>query len=253
LDTDGFRKMRYRPHIVAFVFDLYFKGLSARKIVDHLDQFGFLKIHHTTALRWIQKYVKIMKAYVGEMKPQVSEIWHADEMVLNVNGRYRWLWNLMDRETRFLLAAQLTGQRAAEDAARLFHEARLNAGKRPEVIVTDGLQVYRDAYTKEFRTPKKDRTEHARLAKLGDKTGQNLIERLNGTIRERSKVMRALDTDGSAPTFVDGARIHYNFVRPHMGLGGQTPAEAAGMDLRFGRNRWLSLMIQAADATAVKA
>lgn len=34
--------------------------------------------------------------------------------------------------------------------------------------------------------------------------------------------------------FAEGARIHYNFVKPHEALEGQTPAEVAGMGIRAG-------------------
>ncbi len=243
LNEDGFQKMRHKPELVTLTLDLFFKGLSLRKIADHLTQFYQLKIHHTTVLRWIQKYVQVMKVYVDELKPQVSERWHADEMMINVDGAYRWLWNLMDAKTRFLLATQLTEQRETEDAMRLFAGAKQKAGKRPEVIVTDGLQAYRAAYMKEFWTLKKPRTEYIRLARFEEKVNQNLIERFNGTTRERNKVMRGLDTDESAETFVDGFRIYYNFIRPHMGLDNKTPAEAAGINLELnGGNRWLELI-----------
>ena len=59
--------------------------------------------------------------------------------------------------------------------------------------------------------------------------------------------MRAIDTDESAPTFVDGFRINCNFFRPHMGLENKTPAEVAGIDLGLHENRWLSLLRGAAE------
>ncbi len=55
--------------------------------------------------------------------------------------------------------------------------------------------------------------------------------------------MRALDTDESAPTFVEGFQIYCNLIKPHMGLGNKTPAEAAGINLELnGGNRWLELI-----------
>lgn len=41
--------------------------------------------------------------------------------------------------------------------------------------------------------------------------------------------MRGLDNEDSAQTIVDGMRIYYNFIRPHMALNGKTPAEKAGI------------------------
>jgi hypothetical protein len=38
-----------------------------------------------------------------------------------------------------------------------------------------------------------------------------------------------------------GQRIAYNFVKPHMALDGQTPAQAAGVGLGD-KNKWLELL-----------
>ena len=35
--------------------------------------------------------------------------------------------------------------------------------------------------------------------------------------------------------------MHYNFVRPHMGLDGRTPAEAAGIKI-VGRDKWMTII-----------
>lgn len=39
----------------------------------------------------------------------------------------------------------------------------------------------------------------------------------------------------------EGQRIHYNFVKPHIALQGQTPAEAAGITVESD-NKWLGLI-----------
>jgi len=72
-----------------------------------------------------------------------------------------------------------------------------------------------------------------------------MVERLNGTVRERNKVMRGLEGDLIAQIIIDGFRIYYNFIRPHMALNGKTPAQQAKIDLELGRNKWLSLVKKA--------
>jgi hypothetical protein len=37
-------------------------------------------------------------------------------------------------------------------------------------------------------------------------------------------------------------RAYYNYVRPHQGLNGGTPAQAAGIELELGQNRWMELL-----------
>jgi hypothetical protein len=69
----------------------------------------------------------------------------------------------------------------------------------------------------------------------------------NGSVVElkegMTRVMRALRTLESAT--LDGQRIYYNHIRPHQGLGGKTPAEAAGLDLALGPNKWEAIIARA--------
>jgi putative transposase len=142
-------------------------------------------------------------------------------------------------------------------------------GVRPDILVTDGLASYNDAAKKEFyrNTDSKPGFEHMVILPLravpervredverhvkgpeisssveqnaGKRVrdpsdgkihvGNNIIERLQGTQRDRTKVLRHFKRIETAQVKLDGFRGIYNFVRPHMGLKGQTPAEAAGV------------------------
>lgn len=62
---------------------------------------------------------------------------------------------------------------------------------------------------------------------------------MNGEWRDREKVMRDLKK-GDSPVLA-GMQICHNFIRPHMGLGGKTLAEAAGIKVE-GENKWLTLI-----------
>ena len=46
----GFRRMKFNPKIVTQTLDLYFKGLSQRKIADHLKQFESVSVAQPTIL-----------------------------------------------------------------------------------------------------------------------------------------------------------------------------------------------------------
>lgn len=64
---------------------------------------------------------------------------------------------------------------------------------------------------------------------------------MNGTFREREKVMRGMDHRESAQKLIDVYRIHYNFIRNHSGIS-KTPAEQAGIKLDLGENKIESLI-----------
>jgi hypothetical protein len=59
--------------------------------------------------------------------------------------------------------------------------------------------------------------------------------------------MKGLDEELTAQTMMDGMRIYYNFIRPHMALNGKTPAQKAKVDQDSNNNRWLSLVKRASE------
>ena len=68
------------------------------------------------------------------------------------------------------------------------------------------------------------------------------MEAFSGTVRSREKVMRFLKREDSP--ILDGYRIFHNHIRPHMALGGKTPAELAGIEVK-GNNKWLTIIQKA--------
>lgn len=65
------------------------------------------------------------------------------------------------------------------------------------------------------------------------------MERLNGEIRDREKIMRGLKKPETP--ILPGYRIYHNFMRPYLGLNGLTPPEASGISIQ-GPNKWLTLI-----------
>jgi putative transposase len=246
---EGFEKMKATPETVTVALDLYFKGISMRAIVDHLKQFYSVEVSHVAIYKWIRKYVNLMKNYADQLVPKVSGIWHTDEMTVNIRNldnheNLRWAWNVIDNQSRYWLATQVTEKREVADARKVLAQASNIASSRPAVVVTDGLRSYHEAIKKEFFVQKAPRTEHVRIPNIRDRSNNNMIERLHGTVRQRNKVMRGLDDEQTAQTMMDGLRVYYNFIRPHMALNGKTPAQQAKIDDGSKQN-WLSLIKKA--------
>lgn len=238
-----FRRLRGNPKTITLVLDLFFKGISLRKIQDHLKQFYGLKISHATIYNWIIRFTELLKNYTDNIKPETSTKWHTDEMMFKVKKDKRnvWLWNTIDSETRFLLAQNVSETRETEDATKQFTDAREKAQKRPVWMVTDKLHAYEGAFGKVIWTRKGVRREHIKIK--GDKSRENMkVERINGSIREREKIIRAFSNPENAKKILDGWQVYYNYIRPHQTLNGFTPAEASGINLELGENKWLGLI-----------
>ena len=87
------------------------------------------------------------------------------------------------------------------------------------------------------------RTKHVRHVHLQGDMNNNKMERMNGEIRDREKVMRGLKKMDTA--ILPGYQLYHNYFREHEGLEGKTPAEVAGIKIE-GQNKWITV-IQNAD------
>jgi transposase-like protein len=234
----GFEKMKHDPKAITMAMQLYFSGESLRNTMRSLELLG-VKVSHQTVYNWISKYSKLLQNYAEKLKPNVSGAWRADELWVKVKGDMKYLFALIDDETRYWIAQEVAETKHKHDAKNLFKMAREIAGKRPNLIITDGLDSYHDAWRKEFYTAEYPRTEHINTIKLQGNMNNNKMERFNGSIRDREKVMRGLKTV-KTPIFA-GHQIYYNFMRGHEALDGKTPAEACGIEVK-GDNKWKTLI-----------
>jgi hypothetical protein len=146
---------------------------------------------------------------------------------LNIKGDMKYLYALVDDETRFWIAQQVADTKYTADVRPMFKEGKEVVGRRPSVIISDGAANFHNAYNKEFFTLKKPRTRHIAHVRLQGDHDNNKMERMNGEIRYREKVMRGLKKVDTP--ILAGYQIYHNYIRPHEGLDGKTPAEAAGI------------------------
>lgn len=99
---------------------------------------------------------------------------------------------VMDNETRYWIAQEVAESKYKHDARTLFQMAKRVTGKKPEILITDGLRSYHQAFMKEFWSLKGPRTIHIKHVKIQGDMNNNKMERLNGEIRDREKIMRGL-------------------------------------------------------------
>jgi hypothetical protein len=98
----------------------------------------------------------------------------------------------------------------------------------------------REANLREYQTRyANDTTNHIRDIRFDGTVHNNKMERMNGEVRDREKVMRGLKNLDSP--ILKGIEVFHNYIRPHMGLDGKTPAEAAGIQVK-GDNKWLTII-----------
>ncbi|WP_042683962.1 DDE-type integrase/transposase/recombinase [Candidatus Nitrosotenuis chungbukensis] len=234
----GFERMKGSPQIITSALQLYFSGESFRNVQKFLRLQG-VEVNHKTVYNWIKRYVGLMEKYLENITPQVSDTWRADELYLRIKGNPKYLYALMDDQTRFWIAKQVSDRKYTADVIPMFTDAVKTAQKKPKVMITDGAWNFERASRRAFYTNEKPRTQHIRHIHLKGDMNNNKMERLNGEIRDREKVMRGIKRDDSP--VISGYQIYHNYIRPHMGLEGKTPADKAGIKIE-GENKWITLI-----------
>jgi transposase-like protein len=234
----GFEKMHASPQMITSAMQLYFTGESLRNVQKFLRLQG-VNVSHMTVYRWIGKYVSLMEEYLQKITPQVSDTWRTDELYLKVKGNIKYLYALMDDQTRFWIAQQIADTKFTQDVRPMFKEGKEIAGKKPKTLISDGAGNFHLAYRKEYWTHVTPRTQHIKHIHFKGDMNNNKMERFNGEIRDREKVMRGVKKMDTP--ILKGYQIFHNYFREHEGLQGKTPAEIAGIKID-GVNKWITVI-----------
>jgi putative transposase len=225
-----FAKMRAPTHIIVASLNLYFDGLSVRKVAKQVSEIFGEEYSQVTVWNWIQKYSKMVASYVETLQPSLSGKYHHDETEIKVDGDGRYFWETIDEDTRFIVGHLLSKGRSAEDAKTVFRQALKK--QRPNALFTDGSFAYDEAFKKVYFSHfKAAKVEWVRRVGIQARETNNIVERLHGTLKDRIKPMRGLKSDNGSRNLLDGYVAYYNFCRKHSSIG-TTPAEAAGLKVK---------------------
>jgi len=233
VDNKALPRSRYPIEAVASALYLYFTGSSLNDIRRHTEQHYKILPSDSTIYGWVRRYTEVARKATKDLKPKVGDTFVADETVIKIGGKNYWLWDIIDLDTRYLLATYLSPNRGTREARKLMELASERAGKIPKVIITDSLRSYLDGIELAFGAD----TKHIQATPF---SGTQVIERWHGTLKERTKVVWGLKKPDTARQFLEGFLFFYNFLRPHESLKDKTPAQVAGIKFPF-RN-WLDVI-----------
>jgi len=245
---NGFQHRRSDPKKIALALDLYFRGMGVRKIAEHFAHVYGLTVSHVTVYNWVAHFGKLAAEWMDRQGARTGERWHIDETIIDVNGEARYLWNILDGDSRFLLATHVSEGRGLGDTRAPIRKAKAVTPDRPMEVFSDGMISYPRAIRKELAYRSGDRvvSPHKRVPSIRAPESNNKIERFHGTEKERTKTIRAFDNERGTVALMEGFRAHYNLIRTHQALE-ITPAVAAGFTPLSGF-RWHELLKRSAPA-----
>ena len=233
----GFEKKQFDEDIITGAMQMYYTGMSVRDIANHYEMMG-TSVNHMTIYNWVSQYSAMSDIFLNTIIPRVGNWYRADEIYVKIGGNQRYLFNSMDDDTRYWITQELADSKFQHDADNLLQQTLKQTGKKPTNFITDGLPAYAKSSEKVFGK-KTQHIKHIHLSGKRSKDNNNKMERLNGEIRDREKVMRGLKKDDTP--LIPGMRVYNNFTKKHGGLKGKTPAESAKI-LVDGPNTWKTII-----------
>lgn len=224
VDNKGLVGGRYPIDTMGRALYNYYAGMSLNAISEGIRQEAKDSPSDTAIYEWLAKYTRVAINEADKYQPKVGKKWVMDETVVTLNGQKWWLITAIDYDTRYLLGTKLSTNRNRKDIQAVLEGATAKTGTIPDVVLTDGWGGYRDAMEQAYGADSK----HIVSKPFIDKDlSTNLMERWNGTLKDRLKPMRGMDRNANFQLILDGFVFYYNYLRPHTGIGGKTPAEAA--------------------------
>lgn len=241
----GFEGKSATPDQISIAVEMLFAGLSTRKTAGIMKSMK-VKTSPQSVIRWADEYTALMEQYVDAMQPYVGELWRTDEVYLQIRGNRKYLFAMLDADTRFWIASMIAANKGTDDVKLLYEQARKIVGKVPGTLVSDGAANFARAHHKLYEAKSNDDKKpiHVSHVHLDGDPNNNQMESFNShSIRAREKVTRRIKKDDSG--IISGMRLYHNHVRLHMSLpNNMTLGEAAGIHVQ-GHNK-IRTLVQAA-------
>ena len=118
--------------------------MSYRDVEELLAERG-VEISYETVRRWVLKFGPVIARRLRWRRPQPSDRWHLDEMVVRIAGKRMYLWRAVDHESE-VLDMLVQRRRDSRAALRLMRKLLKKQDFAPKLLVTDKLGSYASAF-----------------------------------------------------------------------------------------------------------
>ncbi len=248
----AFYRMRNTPQKITLCIDLFYRGISTRKIQEHLKAFYPHNSSNVSIYKWIVKYSKMISQFTDNLKLSVGKELQVDEVQFNrrkfKNKRgvdSNWFIDSIDTETRFMVSSDFAKSRDEKSIKKVLARAKKKTENQFKYITSDGFHAYQGSVKSVFGyySLKKKEIEHNVVTASSGEGFNYPIERLHNNLRARTKTFRGFHGSlESANAIMKGWSIFYNFISKHQGIG-CCPYQLAIPTLQLNpENKWLQLI-----------
>ena len=245
--------MRNSSQKITLCLDLFFRGISTRKIQEHLQAFYPKNASWVSIYSWVIKYPKEIGKFTDTLKLKVGQEVQIDEIEYHRRKSHKkrlgidknWFIDSIDTTTKFMVASEYEKSREKENLKSILNSIKNKTENQIKIITTDGLMAYANIVKKTFGYNNKEGKYNIKHNVVNASQGEGFnhpIERLHNSIRHRTKTFRGFHGSvDSAKAIMKGIEIYYNFITKHQKIN-CCPYELAVPNLRLGINKWLDLI-----------
>ena len=178
--TKGYHGYRFPREIISHSVWLYHRfSLSFRDVEELLAKRGII-VSYETIRQWCRKFGP---EYARKLKRRLGDVWHLDEVFVNIQGQRHYLWQAVDQD----------GDVIDAHAARRFLRKLLKGQEsKPWRLVTDKLRSYGAAHRRIMPSVTHDTRPYT----------NNRTEVSHQATRQRERLMRRFKSAGQAQRFL---------------------------------------------------
>ena len=135
-DNGAMPGRRVPPSEVGTAISLFYKGLSYKDVSEQMRTLYGYAPSKATLYEWVQQYSSRASKEVSGQKVHTGKVWVADEVFIKADkGKQLYVFDVMDADSRYLLATNVSETRGAKDARALFQRAIAPSSNAPHVKI----------------------------------------------------------------------------------------------------------------------
>jgi len=250
---EGFFRMRNHPKKITCALDLFYRGVSTRKVQEHFKAFYPHNSSHKTIYKWVVKYSDMISNFTDKLKINSGQEIQVDEMEYHRRETHKkkgvskdWFIDSIDVQTRFMVSAKYFKSRGQNELREVLRSVKTKTEGYVTTITTDGYTAYEKIIKRTWGYDNKKGKHNVFHNKVTASKGEGFnifVERMHNSIRERTKTFRGFHGSiESANAIMQGYQIFYNFIRKHQAIN-CCPYEIAIPNLILkSENKWIELI-----------
>lgn len=250
---DGFFRMRNSPQKITCGLDLFYRGVSTRKVQEHFKAFYPHNASNVSVYNWVVRYAKMISGFTDKLKikggseVQVDEMEYHRRFSLKTKKKVSkdWFIDSIDCKTRYMVGCEYVKSRGKKEIREVLGKVKYKTEGYVTTITTDGLLAYTNIVKQVFGYYNFQSGEMKHEVNIASKGGcfNIYIERLHNSIRQRTDSFRGFHGSvESADAIMKGWEIFYNFIRKHQSIKCCPYELATDLKLESG-NKWLELIM----------